>query len=95
VVEVVGPEAVVRSRPLCWDGRRVHLGGEREERALLRVDGLGLAGGVRAGDWCSLHWDWVCERLDRRGLAALRGQTLRQLAVVNSTPFPAPAAVLA
>lgn len=95
VVQVRGSEAVVRSRPLCWDGRRLHLGEAREERALLRVDGLGLAGGVRAGDWCSLHWDWVCERLDRRGLAALCRHSLRQLAVVNSTPFPAPAAVLA
>lgn len=95
VVEVRGAEAVVRSRPLRWDGRRLGLGDAREERALLRLDGRGLVGGVQAGDWCSLHWDWVCERLDRRGLAALRRYTLRQLTVANSTPFPAPAAVLA
>jgi hypothetical protein len=95
VVEVRGAEAVVRSRPLLWDGRRLVLGQPREERAVLRQDGHGLAGAVQAGDWCSLHWDWVCERLDRRALTALHGHTLRQLAVANSTPFPAPAAVLA
>jgi len=95
VVELRGAEAVVRSRPLVWDGRRLGLGDAREERALLRLDGHGLAGGVQPGDWCSLHWDWVCERLDPRGLAGLRRYTLRQLAVANSTPFPAPAAVLA
>ena len=95
VVEVRGAEAVVRSRPLLWDGRRLLLGKPRDEPAVLRQDGHGLAGGVQAGDWCSLHWDWVCERLDRRALTALRGHTLRQLGVANSTPFPAPAAVLA
>ena len=95
VVSVVGGEAVVRSRPLEWDGRRLSLGAPREEVARLRRDGLGLAGDVGAGDWCSLHWDWVCERLGRRRLTALRDRTLQQLRVANGTAFPAPAAVLA
>ena len=60
----------------------------------MRRDGLGLAGSSQPGDWCSLHWDWVCERLDLRGLTALSRYTAAQLAVVNGTPFPAPAAVL-
>ena len=95
VVEVKGARAVVASRPLRWDGRRLRLGAERPEEVLLRVDGLGLAGPVQVGDWCSLHWDWVCERLDRAQLSALVHYTAGQLAVVNSTAYPAPAAVLA
>lgn len=95
VVSVSAAEAVVRSQPLLWDGRRLVLGLPREEMAHLSVDGLGLAREVRVGDWCSLHWDWVCERLDRAQLAALRHYTLTQLLVVNGTAFPAPAAVLA
>ena len=95
VVEVNGPRAVVASRPLCWDGRRLLLGAERHEDVVLRMDGLGLAGSVAVGDWCSLHWDWVCERLTQRQLRALCRYTASQLAVVNRTPFPAPAAVLA
>jgi hypothetical protein len=95
VVAVRATEAVVRSQPLLWDGRRLVLGPATEETAHLRLDGLGLAGQVRPGDWCSLHWDWVCERIDRRGLAALRHYTLAQLQAVDRTPFPAPAAVLA
>ncbi len=59
------------------------------------MDGLGLAGPVQVGDWCSLHWDWVCERLDRAQLAALVRYTADQLRVANSTAYPAPAAVLA
>ncbi len=95
VVQVRGPQAIVRSRPLGWDGRRLFLGEVRDEVAVLRHDGLGLAGVVRAGDWCSLHWDWVCERLTGTQLADLVRHTRRQLRVANGTPFPAPAAVLA
>lgn len=95
VVSVGIGEAVVRSRPLAWDGRRLSLGAPREEHALLSVDGLGLAGRVGTGDWCALHWDWVCERLEAVQVASLRHHTLRQLAAVNATAHPAPAAVLA
>ena len=94
VVSVAGTEAVVRSRPLVWTGRALQLGEPREERALLGLDGLGLAGAVRAGDWCSLHWDWVCERLSGTQLAALRRHTATQLDVVNAVAVPAPSAVL-
>ena len=61
---------------------------------MVSTDGLGLAAPVGPGDRVALHWDWVCERLDRRGLTALRTHTLRQLPVVNGVPVPAPAAVL-
>ncbi len=95
VVDVGGPLALVRSRLLRWDGRRLRLGEPQEEQVVVRMDGLGLAGSVRLGDWCSLHWNWVCERLDRRRLTALYHYTAAQLDVVNGTQFPAPAAVLA
>ena len=95
VVSVAGAEAVVLSRPLLWDGRRLHLGEPRDERAMVGLDGLGLAGTVRPADWCSLHWDWVCERLSLRQVAALRHHTLAQLDVVNGVAAPAPNAVLA
>jgi hypothetical protein len=95
VVDVIGTQAIVRSRPLRWDGRYLLLGMPREEEVVLGVEGMALAGPVRSGDWCSMHWGWVCERLDRRRLAALRRYTMKQLAVANGTPFPAPASVLA
>ena len=95
VVAVAPGEAVVRSSALEWDGRRLSLGAPREERAVLSTDGLGLAGGIRPGDWCSLHWDWVCERLDPGQLRALRRYTMGQLAGVNAAAHPAPGAVLA
>ncbi|MCB8955792.1 MAG: hypothetical protein H6529_04855 [Nocardioides sp.] len=87
-------EVVVRSRPLEWNGRALTFGAPREERALTGTDSLALTGPLQPGDWCALHWDWVCERLEPRQLAALRSVTLGQLAVVNALPVPAPAAVL-
>jgi hypothetical protein len=94
-VSVTGAEAVVLSRPLLWDNGLLYLGEPREERAVVGLDALGLAGGVQPGDWCSLHWDWVCERLTPRQLAALRHHTMAQLHVVNGVAVPAPSAVLA
>jgi hypothetical protein len=95
VLSLTGTNAIVRSRPLAWDGRNLAIGEPVVETASVGVDGLGLAGPLREGDWCALHWDWICERLDPRRLSALRACTTRQLAVVNRTAFPAPAAVLA
>jgi hypothetical protein len=96
VVALTGDgHARVLSRPLVWDGRRLALADPREELATLHLGGLGLSRPLRPGQWCALHWDWVCDRLDRRQLAALRQYTLGQLAVVNAQPFAAPAAILA
>jgi Family of unknown function (DUF6390) len=94
VLSTSGGLATVRFRPLTWDGRCLGLGLPVVEKAMLSTDDLGLAGPVAPGDWVSLHWEWVCERLDSRALAALRGHTLRELRLVNSAAVPAPAAVL-
>jgi hypothetical protein len=94
VLSTSGALAEVRFRPLTWDGRRLELGEPTVERAVLSTDDHSLAGPIGPGDWVALHWDWVCERLDRRSLTSLRTHTLRQLRVVNGVAVPAPAAVL-
>jgi hypothetical protein len=93
VVDVEGEEALVRSRRLEWDGQSLTLGASSVERVLMGVDGLGRAGNLAPGDGCSLHWDWVCERLDEHRITALRDYTLRQLAVVNGLSRPASSSV--
>jgi len=94
VVEITAGRAMVRSRPLSWDGRSLGLGEPRIEEVVLGVDGLALTTGLQVGDWCSLHWDWICDRLSPRQLRAIQTYSLRQLRIVNGLPYSAPASVL-
>lgn len=93
VEAVSGDRAVVRSRPLVWDGRHLALGIPRPEEVTVGDNGLSLID-VTVGDWCAVHWDWVCDVLSPARLAALQHHTGRQLAVVNRLSYPAPATVL-
>ncbi len=86
--------AVVRYRPLAWDGHELTLGPGEDEEVVYAADGLSLASRVAVGDWVALHWEWVCDRISPTQLKALRDGTRRQLAAVNATARPAPAAVL-
>ncbi|MGH3921364.1 MAG: DUF6390 family protein [Pseudonocardiaceae bacterium] len=95
VVSASGGEVVVRSRPLCYEDGRLSLGPERTETATAAVDGLGFATDLQAGNWVSLHWRWVCDRLAPRQLRRLRGHTARTLRMVNERlSHPGPAAAL-
>ena len=47
------------------------------------VGGVGMVGGVAPGDWVSLHWEWVCDRLSELQVGRLRRFTERHLAIVN------------
>jgi hypothetical protein len=95
VEAVVGDRAVVRGRLLEWDGSALRLGAPRTEEAVVSVEGLSLAPQVRVGQWCALHWEWICTPLALNEVARLRAWTERTLAAVNDVAYPAPAAVLA
>jgi len=38
---------------------------------------------LAVGDWVSMHWEWVCDRLDTRQLVALKHYTDVHLDLVN------------
>lgn len=87
--------AVVSSRPLTWDGRALNLGEERPETVVVGADGLSLAHGLEPGDTVSMHWDWVCERVDGRRLKSLQAYTKRHLDMINTRlAHPGAAAIL-
>jgi hypothetical protein len=89
-----GSVAVVQTRPVCWDGHRLSLGLIREEQVLIGSDGRSLAAGLTVGATVALHWNWVCDVLDKPRLDWLRHYTRTQLAVVNAAladSAPAPA----
>jgi hypothetical protein len=86
VLTVTGARAVVRSRSLEWDGRRLALGAPHDEVATTGDGTERLARELEPGDWCSLHWDWVCDRLEPAQVRALHHYTASQMAAVNDAP---------
>jgi hypothetical protein len=73
-----GEAVTVVSRHLVWtDGTMVLA------RPQVEVVRASPAIGVAAGDWVSLHWEWVCDTLTPRQLANLRGFSAHHLRLVN------------
>jgi hypothetical protein len=85
VLERDGDSLVVSAVPLEMLDGRLRLGPPRVERVRGWIDGTGFVDEVTAGDVVSIHWDWACERLDARRLAALRSVTRAELEIANQT----------
>jgi hypothetical protein len=84
VVSIAGDDAQVDCRPLTWDGHNLALGPERTETVRWAMAGRSLLGRpAMVGDWISLHWDWVCDRLTPSQLVQLRRRTDHQLDITN------------
>lgn len=84
VTGFTGDEAVVRSRPLVWDGKELALGEAETETAKYAVSGTGFVADLAVGDVVSLHWDWVCDRLTPVQLSQLQRYTQRHLKIANT-----------
>jgi hypothetical protein len=85
ILERDGDALVVSAVPLEYAGGRLGLGAPRVERIRGWIDGAGFVEDAVVGDVVAIHWDWACERLDARRLAALRDSTARELAIANQT----------
>ena len=83
VLSLHGDQVVVESAPLTWDGHRLDYGPPEPETVIRSIDGVGLASDLAVGDWVSLHWEWVCDRLTAQQRRLLRHYTDRHLAIVN------------
>ena len=91
VESVDGDTAHVLLRPLLWSGRTLDLGGYVRRNVRWRNDGLALATGLSSGDWVSLHWDFICDRLTPNAAATLDRTTRRALSAVNRSSSTAAA----
>ncbi|MEO7665175.1 MAG: DUF6390 family protein [Candidatus Limnocylindrales bacterium] len=83
VVSTEGDQVTVLSRPVTYDGTDIGLGERRLETVRRSIEGLGFLDAFRSGDWVSMHWGWVCDRLSRRQLHLLQRSTLRQFEITN------------
>ena len=80
VVEVIGPDVLVRSKPLAWDGRIISHGAQRVEHVRMPVDD---GSEPESGDLVALHWDYVCQVLSPRQHQHLVRYHDRHLAIAN------------
>ena len=64
VAAVEGDRALVSVQPLTWDGLQFGNGEEVSGWYELGSDGV-LWTDPRVGDRVAVHWNWVCDRLDR------------------------------
>jgi hypothetical protein len=95
VVTSNGDTAVVRSRRLGFDGRRLELGAPVLETVNQAVGGQGFIEPLQPGEWVALHWDWVCDRISDRQLRNLRRITAHHLDLTNDRlAHPGPQAVI-
>lgn len=79
VEETAGDHVRVRRQPLIWQDERLIPGQARVE--LYRADPRDK---LSAGEIVSLHWEYVCERIDRQQLTWLTNMHDRHLAIANN-----------
>lgn len=91
VLSIEGDGLVVESTPLTYDGHHLALGEAVAESVVRSIDGVGMTPRIDVGDWVSLHWEWVCDRLTEHQVRALRHYTLRHLRIVNDARSTSPA----
>jgi hypothetical protein len=84
VVSVGAQSARVLLRPLAWNGTTLALGCWTAREARWRDDGLAFVAPSR-GDWVSLHWNFICDRLTPPAAARLDQANRRALHAVNSS----------
>ena len=79
-VEVLAPS-------LDWDGNRLALGWWKRRTARFSENGLGFVA-PKPGDWVSLHWNFVCDRLTLAQAGTLYRANERALTAVNGSTGP-------
>lgn len=83
VLAVDGDRAQVLAPLLTWTGSELRLGPWASRDVHWRADGLAFTDPLRPGDWVSLHWDFVCERLTADRAGRLLRATAHALAAVS------------
>ena len=90
VESIAGDNARVRLRPLTWDGASLELGEWEPRDVRWRETGRAFAVPA-AGDWVSIHWDFVCDRLTPAAAVALDRATRQAMHAVNASAAAAAA----
>jgi hypothetical protein len=76
---------LVMRRAVRWDGRGLGYGPPLPYQAA-----AGFVTGLQPGDWVTIHWGCVCDRISERQLLALRRFTARHLRLANAGCLTSP-----
>jgi hypothetical protein len=85
VVRVDGPSMLVERQPLELQLGNLVLGAPRHEHVVRQMDDRGFADAATAGDWVSLHWGCVCERITDLEQRQLERYTRHHLMLASAT----------
>jgi hypothetical protein len=83
VSAVDGDRALIESRPITWDGIALGLGDPIDEWVSWAEAGRTPLPAPVPGDTIAAHWEWMCDVLDPRRLAALQRWTAHTIRIVN------------
>jgi len=80
-----GAEVVVERPPLVLQSGKIAIGTHATVRVLRHIDGRGYLDDFKPGETVSIHWNWACDRIDRRALGQLVRSTRRAIEHTNRT----------
>ena len=85
VVGVDGSDATVVRRPLEYVDGAIRLGSIVQRTVRHTAGGKSYLGPLIPGDTVSMHWDWVCDRINNDQVNRLEAETIHHLALANTT----------
>ncbi|HDQ22672.1 MAG TPA: hypothetical protein ENN28_01720 [Candidatus Uhrbacteria bacterium] len=74
---------IVEYKPLIIEADKLKLGGIIDREVLTQFDDKGFVKNLNIGDIVTIHWGWVCEKINQQQLANLKKYTLESLDIFN------------
>lgn len=75
-------------KPLIFEDNILKLSNWKERKVYWKYDGSSFLKELNKGDWVSIHWDWVCEKLSLRQIKNLEIHTNYHIRLANlNLPF--------
>ena len=85
IMEIDGPAITVSYEPLIFEGHKLALGPAISKKIARNLETEIDIDNLKIGDTVSIHWDIPCEVITEKQAGALRGLTMRHIALANQT----------
>jgi len=75
---------IVQYQPLIIEDDNLKLGEEIEREVITQFDDKGFLKDIKIGDKVTIHWGWVCEKINNEQLINLRKYTQESINIFNN-----------